>query len=314
MVFILKPLRYIAEGLVAVFAFATVPLLPRRALLVLAGGLGEMAFCCLRRDRRVALANLDAAYRDTLDGEAKRRVARASFRMYARFFLDLFWFSFRGDTRVRKYFTFDRSFDAYSRTRPAVVVTCHLGNWEMLGQALAVRGEPALSVAAPMRNPFVQFLFGLSRRATARPVVAKQGVIRALLRALRRGERVALLLDQNTVPRMGGEFAPFFGLPVPVSKAAAALVARADVPIVFVYCVGERDGGYRAFAREPVRPAAAIERHGGVTQAVTRLVEEAVREHPGEWGWMYKRWRYIPQGHPRDGYPFYALEIEHGNL
>ena len=310
----LKPLRYVAEGILASLAFVTIPILPRRVVVALARGLGTAAFRCSGRLRRIALANLDTAYRDTLDAEQKRRVALASFRMYARFFLDLFWFSFRGESRVRRYFKFDPSFEAYWNTKPAIVLTCHLGNWEILGQALAARGEPALSVAAPVKNPFVQFLLGSSRRATARPVVVKQGVVRYLLRALRDGERIALLLDQNTVPRVGGEFTPFFGLPVPVSKTAAALAGRTDAPIVFVYCIGEQDGSYRAFAQAPLSAGEAVDRHGDVTSAITHLVEEAVRAHPGEWGWMYKRWKYIPRGQPGDGYPFYSLEIEPGNL
>jgi KDO2-lipid IV(A) lauroyltransferase len=310
----LKSLRYIAEGILAILAIVTVPLLPRRALVAVARGLGRVAFRCAGRLRRIAVANLDAAYGDTLNNEQKQRIALSAFRMYARFFLDLFWFSFRAESRVRRFFRFDASFEPYWKTKPAIVLTCHLGNWEMLGQALAIRGEPALSVAAPMKNPFVQFLLGLSRRATSRPVVGKQGVVRYLLRALRKDERVALLLDQNTMPRVGGEFTPFFGLPVPVSKTAAALAARTDAPIIFVYCIGEEDGGYRAFARPPLTENEAIERYGDVTSAVTRLAEDAVRAHPGEWGWMYKRWKYIPRGKPRDGYPFYALEIEPGNL
>jgi len=310
----LKPLRYVLEGVLASLAFVTVPLLPRRAVLSLARGLGDAAFRLAGPLRRIALANLDTAFGDSVDAARKRDVARGAFRMYARFFLDLFWFSFRGEARVRQCFRFDPSFDAHWRTKPAVVVTCHLGNWEMLGQVLAARGEPALSVAAPVRNPFVNWMLRSSRRAAARPIVEKHRMVRRLVRALRAGDRVALLLDQNTVPRVGGTFTPFFGLPVPVSKAAAALAARTDAPIVFVYCVAEEGGVYRAHALPPLTAAEAGERYGGVTEAVTRFIEDAVRAHPGEWGWMYKRWKYIPRGYPRKGYPFYALEIEDGNL
>ena len=132
--------------------------------------------------------------------------------------------------------------------------------------------------------------------------------MRRLLRELRAGAGTAMLLDQNTLPRDGGVFVPFFGLPVPISRAAVRLAARSGASIVPVFSVPEPDGTYRGYALEPV-PVPRDADEDGMTAELAKMMEEQIRKHPGHWLWMYRRWKLVPEGHAGDGFPWYSRPI-----
>ena len=132
-----------------------------------------------------------------------------------------------------------------------------------------------------------------------------------MLRHLRRGGKVAMLLDQNIKPEDGGTFVPFFGLPVPVSMAGAALALRLRCPITSGYLLPEDDGTYHAISGEGVAPEDLPAGHdepavGELTRRITGISETAVRNHPSLWLWSYKRWKHVPPDAPAERYPFYS--------
>ena len=296
--------RTALEALGLYAALAVVPCLPRAGVVGLARLLGRAAFVLSPGLRRVALANLDVAYGDTLTGEAKQRVARESFRSVALVALDFFWFSRFTERRLARYVTFDPSFDAYFEAAPVIAVTGHLGNWEVLGLATAARGGLLVSVAAPLGRTADRVITRLRER-TGQRVVMKRGAVRALLAELRRKGRVGILMDQNTLPRDGGAFADFFGLPVLVSKSVGALAARTGADVCLAFCLPE-GRRYRACAVPLGQGGDGPGVPGEMTRAMLDGMQRMIREHPGKWLWMYKRWKYVPPGRDRHGYPFYA--------
>ncbi len=283
-------------------------------MLGLARRLGAAAFRVARRDRRIALANLDLAYGEMLSAAEKLDIARGSFMAMARTLLDVLWLSRDGATRLRQWVRIPESLLArLSSGRPHILVTAHLGNWEALGQALTLAGVPLMSVAAPLANPAVDRLFLRLRERTGQIIVPREGAVRPLLRHLKQNGKVALLLDQNTKPKEGGVFADFFGRPVPVSAAPAVLALRTGAEICFGYALPLDDGAYEARLTGVIEPAKSAgtptpEAVEALTRRIVALTEEAVRRNPRLWLWSYKRWKYIAPGRSREEYPFYAHE------
>jgi len=298
----------VGEACLVGLALLIIPPLPRPVVVRLSRWLGALGFRLSRRDRRLALANLDVAFGDRLSDAEKTAIARESFRTFALVVLDLFWFQMFSRARLARWVAFDASMDAYFPPGPTVAVTAHFGNWEVMGLATAARGAPPVSVAAPLNNPVVGRLLTRGRRGTGQAVVGKHGAVRALLRALRGGGKVALLIDQNTLPAEGGRFVEFFGLPVPMSAAAARLSRHTQSDILPAFCVPDEGGGYRACALPPYRPAGNDEREA--TQRLAALLEDVIRADPGHWLWMYKRWKYVPPDGVRERYPFYAQPVD----
>ncbi|MFC1452481.1 lysophospholipid acyltransferase family protein [Verrucomicrobiota bacterium] len=300
---LVKKARRVGESVLLGLGFLLIPFLTRRMVVGLSVAFGRLAFRVSRKLRDVALANLRLAFGSELSDTDRARIARESFEIMSLVVLDLLWFSFFSRRRLTAYVEFDPSFHHYFDTRPAIAVTGHFGNWEIMGQAGALRGHPCVTPAAPIKNKFVDKVIRRRRGATGLELTSQRGAVRAMLRTLRDGGRTALIMDQNTLPEQGGEFVQFFGRPVPVSGAAGLLSKHTGADIVFVYCILEPGGRYCLHAT-PVRRQEAGET--GVTQRITAMLEDVIRERPGHWLWMYKRWKYVPDGVPADGYPFYA--------
>lgn len=305
-----RRIRQIVESLLVCLGLSVLPLFPRSWILNLSKRLGNAAFRLCPSLQKRAIANLDVAFGPTLSAAEKEKIAKASFRIFSIVILDLFWFSMFSKKRIETYVKFDPSFNFYFNTAPAVVVTGHLGNWEVLGQAMALHGDPCVSVAAPLANPFVDQILNRLRRATGQQIAEKKGAIRTLIKVLKKGGRTALLMDQNTLPSNGGQFVDFFGLSVPISKAVSALLKRTEADIVFIFCIADNEGGYTAYALPPYKVHGKEVSVDEVTQTVAGILEREIRKYPGQWLWMYKRWKYIPPGTSPEGYPFYAKEYQ----
>ena len=288
-----------------------IPALPRCGVLLLARALAAGAWLVARRERSVGLANLDVAFGGTKTAAEKRAILRESFRTFALMMLDIFWFSKDIERRVARWVEQEASMEPLWQPRATVGITAHLGNWELLGQTVAMRGYPLASVVAPLANPTVDELFRRVRGTSGQDVIPQQGAVRQLLRALRAGGKIAILLDQNTLPGEGGVFVPFFGLPVPVSAAGALLGLKTGALFFFGFCLAQPDGHYRCISTGSFTPpaddsSAALEQ---LTRRIAAELEQVVRAHPGQWLWSYKRWKYIAPGTEPARYPFYAKPL-----
>lgn len=289
-------------------AFALVGRLPRPAVLFLAHALGTLGYLVSPGLRRIGRANLDLAFGASIPIREKKRILRRSFQAFALTTLDVFWFARDMKERVRRFVRFERPLAEVLGGGRRICLTGHFGNWEILGQAVVLSGYPLTSVAMPLKNPAVDERFNRFRQAAGQAIVPRQGAVRALIRTLRAGGNVALLLDQNTPPSEGGVFVDFFGRPVAVSAAGAVLASRTGAPVAFGFALPERQGYLVRLppGLPPTRPGTPENEVQQWTQRITRLYEDEIRRRPECWVWTYKRWKYIRPGDDPQHYPFYA--------
>ena len=291
------------------FALAVVPRLPRRVVVGLARFAGRAACLLARRDRRIALANLRLAFGEALDDRQRARIVRACFERFALTALDYLWFSRDTRRRLARYVTFDESLARWIRHGgPWIAVTAHFGNWELLGKYSAMQGLTLASVAKPVRNRDIDERVNAFRETMGQVVVPRQGALRTLMRVLKKEQGVvALVLDQDTRVEEGGVFVPFFGVPAPVSNAAALLALRLGVPVVPAFCRAEPGGYYRGYAHAALMPEDfAADDEKALTVRITAGIEAEIRAAPDQWLWMYKRWKRRQPGVDPARYPFYA--------
>ena len=292
-------------------ALRWVPGWSRSTVLRWARVLGWLGYGFTPNLKRVALANLDIAYGDTLSAAEKRRIIKHSCQLFALVLLDIFWFARDTEARIANYVEFDPALSELFQKKAHMCITAHLGNWELLGHAVSVRGNPLSSVAAPLVNPAVDEYLLQMRKVSGQQVIPKAGAIRTMLRTLKQDGKIGLLLDQNTRPDEGGLFVDFFGLPVPISDAGASLALKTNADILFGFCIPRWDGHYYVhgapkialadYPAESERPSVA-----GITQTIADRIQDAIRAHPEAWLWMYKRWKYPAPGIALSRYPFYA--------
>jgi KDO2-lipid IV(A) lauroyltransferase len=312
-----KPTRKRIEVWLARLGLVVIPRLPRRALVGMARVLGGLASLVPGRARTVGLANLDVAFGDSIDARGKRAILRQSFRTFTLLLLDTFWFTRDSKQRIARWVVFAPDAERIFVKHRQVCVTGHFGNWEIIGQAVALRGYPLMSVATPLANPAIDDLFNRMRKTTGQVVVPKRGAIRRLLGFLKDGGKVALLLDQNTRQSDGGVFMDFFGLPALVSPAGASLARRTRSEILLGFCLPRPDGTYLAEFPRTIDSSALPGEDMKVSVArlnreILAAIEERIRLHPGMWLWMYKRWKHREPGTSRDRYPAYTGELAGG--
>lgn len=314
----LRTLRRPIEYVLARLARAILPRCSRRFILRLARILGGLAYIVIGRQRNVAMANLALVLPEQTPLQHRRHL-RTSLESFVLAMLDTFWLARHTQTRIQELVRFDPTFaQAIFRPGAQICLTAHMGNWEVLGLSVSQRGFPLTSVTAPLKNPWVDHIFTELRNLTGQRTVSKQGAVRALLKTLRGGGQIALVLDQNTKPVQGGLFVDFFGLKAPFSSAAALLALRTGAPMVIGACVPDGQGGYVTppikhidYTGLPENEAAAVLE---LTQRIARGLEELIRAYPSYWLWTYKRWKIRPDDANPADYPFYTRALRPGDL
>ncbi len=285
-----------------------VPRLPRRAVLGLAWLGGHIGFCFDHVGRRIGLANLDVAFGSTKTAAEKKAILQAAYITMARTFLDVIWFGTRSEERLIRYVHIDDSMQPIFREKNQICVGAHFGNWEVVGQFMALRGFPLHSIAMPVKNPEVNRLLIARREVTGQKIIPREGALRKLFAILRAGGKTAFLVDQNTHESEGGIWADYFGLPVPVTPAPAALAAKTGSEIFIAFCAPQRGGHYRVYVTDTIPPPenASTETTRLLTQQMLAAIEREVRAHPEYWLWMYKRWLSKKPSEHSERYPFYS--------
>ena len=294
--------------------------LPHCAIRLMAR-IGGVAMYATPALRRLVLANIATALPEV--PEARRRwIARESFRHLALNMLEFLWLEGK-PKRVRRCYPeisaeiLEWIVACRERGERIIFVTPHLGSWECSGMVVPYyAGLRLAAVAKPIRNVFLNRRFTRWREASAGlHVIFSRGAIRAAISALRRGDSVGLLTDQNTKEREGGVFLDFFGLPVACTTSPALLKRYCDahgIPTRILFGCSVREGAdEKLVARSRVleKPFSEYDDDREVIRELIRYSEEMIRAYPEQYLWLYRRFQYIPEGTSeelRRRYPYYA--------
>lgn len=264
----------------------------------LGAGLGMLAWAIDARHRRVALDNLRTAFPDW--SEARRRgLVRAVFRQVGRTAFEILWSSRLDEDTAPATGPLEGSSElaaALEEGRGALLTSAHFGNWELLAMRLGLAGFRLNVITRRLEDPELEALLAGLRTRTGNRVIHKDEAVRESLKALDRGEVVAIVVDQNTL-RSQATFVPFFGRPAATTRLLARLHLRTGAPVVPTFAMPREGGGYRFLVEAPL-PAVERDDPDGVhrvTTLITRRIEERVRECPEAWLWIHDRWRTRPE-------------------
>ncbi len=284
-------------------AFAAVlGLLSWRAATNLAGHIGTLFYAPLGIRRRVAEKQIAAAFPELPSREVKR-VARESYRHLGRVAAETALLS-RLDTKgVLEHFAGADGLELIEKQvaekHGAIVLTGHLGNWELAGAMVAAHGMPIDVVVRLMGNPLFDAFLTRTRARLGMTVVRDRDSVRQTPRALRAGRVIAFLADQSGL-HIASSFIDFFGRPAKTPRGPAVFALRLNAPLYFGACIRQPDGRYRIHVREII-----VERTGDTDNDVdailneySRLLEQHVREAPEQYFWQHRRWKRQPADTP----------------
>ena len=284
------------------FLATAVGALPVPAAAWLGRRLGDVAYATLGRRRRLALANLTQAFPD-LPPAARRGIARRSFQHLGMAVGEGCFVLHRPLARVTEQIRvsgLDHVRTALDRDGRGLVLSAHLGNWELLTLAPALTGLPLTVVARALDLPSLHAWADRLRRTTGVEVIDKRHALRPVLEALKRGRLVGVLLDQNA-SRREGVFVPFFGRLASTSRSIAVLALRTRTPIIPVFARRLAPGRHE-ITIHPELPLPTAGDEGAIrtlTASCTAAIEAAIRATPDQWLWCHDRWRTRPPGEGR---------------
>jgi KDO2-lipid IV(A) lauroyltransferase len=242
--------------------------------------------------RRITLDNLRRAYAGEKGEEEVRALARRVYEDLGTTVAEIL----HGPRRIR-----GRAFRKWFRVEmhpetravlakgPIIFLGGHLGNWEHIIPGARAGGVEVLTVARPLANPLVdRWVVGM-RHAIGHFSLPKEGALRGLIRTLREGKCVGMLVDQNG--GRGGTLSTFFGRPVSTQAAGVSLARRLGVPFA-IGTIERRAPGFHRFTFG--RPVYVRDDDAGEQEAVdemNRRLESWVRRRPESWMWLHRRWR-----------------------
>jgi KDO2-lipid IV(A) lauroyltransferase len=272
--------------------------LPEPVALGIGELMGWLAGALLRIRVRTVHDNLALVFTDR-DPGWRRRVARASYRHLGREGAATFRLGAASPERIREA-TEVEGLEPLRRAlaagRGAVVVTGHLGNWEIGGAAVAVRGVPVDAVALVQANLLFDRELARTRDRLGMRVIARGAAAREVLRTLRAGRVAALVADQND--RGGGLFVDFLGVPAATFRGPALFALRTGAPLFLGVALrrSRHPQRYRIVLEEVrIEPSGELERDvERLTAAHAEALARWVRVAPDQYFWQHKRWKTRP--------------------
>ncbi len=199
-----------------------------------------------------------------------------------------------GDENVDKYITYDGLSllqEALALDRGVLLLSAHLGFWELGGFVLAEKGIQFDMVAKPLKNPLADRYFGDLRKSFGAEILNSRKGARRILQSLRANRAVGIMLDQHISPP-GSVMVEFFGRKAYTTTAIANMAMKNQIPVVPVFCLRQPDNSYKVWA-EPMLMLTGKGENAVIenTQRLTDIIEAAVRKDVSQWFWMHKRWR-----------------------
>ena len=184
---------------------------------------------------------------------------------------------------------------AHQKGRGVLVLTAHIGNWELIPAVVSLLEYPISIVARPLDlKPLDTFVSKL-RTWHGGKIIPKKFSMRTVLKSLQQGDLVGVLLDQNA-NRRDGVFVDYFGRPTSTTKGFTFLAMKTKAPIVPVFLV-RTNAHYKMWSMPEVPLTESGDRTKDIrvnTQVCTKIIESAVRQYPAQWFWVHRRWRTRP--------------------
>jgi KDO2-lipid IV(A) lauroyltransferase len=176
--------------------------------------------------------------------------------------------------------------------KPALLMTGHFGNWELIFDALRTHTKPITAVYRKANNPLVDELIAKVRRRGVAGLAPKGPAgARILLSGLKEGGHVVMLVDQKL---SSGIEVPLFGRPAATAPAIASFALRLGCPVFPIRVIRLAGAHFRIAIEKPWRFAPGADHAADVLNAMTLInakLESWIRERPDQWLWMHRRWR-----------------------
>jgi len=277
--------------------------LPRPVARSLAAMLARILYALMPKLRKTAEVNLRIAFPDWNEAQRKA-VSRGMARNLGWMAAEFARFPRYSKGNIEQIVELDgheNFLEGQGRGKGVLVLTGHIGAWELSSFAHALYGFPLHFMARPIDNRKLDDLVSRYRCLPGNRPILKNESARVMLKILKESGTIGILADQNTMPEEA-VFVNFFGKTASTTTGIARLALHTGAAVVPGYAVW--DAGIRKY-RLRFEPPVELLRTGDTerdvfenTQRFTKVIEEIIRKYPEQWVWVHGRWNTRPKGEP----------------
>jgi KDO2-lipid IV(A) lauroyltransferase len=296
--FTVKSIRNSLLYYAARFFFGCALLLPRTAGLHLFGAIGSIVFLFPNREKRRTLDHLGLIYGDKWSREKIKSVARKVYVMLGKNMFDAVYLSRASQERFNalvKHDDLSPFREAYGRGNGVIVITAHVGCFEMLLHFFARQGFRSFAVG---RRMFDSRIEGLLRKVRSGEDIEYMGRDEGpvkVVRRLKEGKAFGVLIDQDI--RVESVFADFLGRPAHTPCGPLKIAMKLDIPVVVATTSRQPDNTHYVFLSKPLELADTGDFNRDLVenvQTANDLISETIKCFPDQWVWMHRRWKRQP--------------------
>lgn len=265
--------------------------------------LGNLLYYLAAPQRRIVRRNLQFSHIES-SPQQLQSLSKRIFRHFGITILELLQMTCFSQKELLRYVDLEGKeiiIEALARQKGVVLITAHLGNYEMAWQYVPCYfGRQMAGVAKKMRNVRLDRLIHKMRTRFGNKIIYKKGALPEMMQTLRRGQMVGILMDISR--RFDGVEVNFFGRRATATPAAAMIALRCKSPIIPAFCHRSANGKLIIRVERPIEIQRTKDLRADLqtnTQLITDRIERAVRNYPEQWNWMLKRWKeFYPDLYP----------------
>lgn len=268
--------------------------LPYCFVIFLGKGAGKLYYIIAKKQRLRAEATIKERLGYS-DAEAKKTIHKLC-KNLGMTVMEILYLPVLNKDNIRKYARIEGEeilWEALQKYHGAVLLGCHMDNWEWLGAVVSLHGFPLTAPQKQQPNKMYSVFMNELRRGAGIEIFTRgTAEIFGCARALKKGRILGLIADQDG--GYDGIFVPFFGKMASSPVGPAYFSRKFKVPVIPIFSIRNEDGlGHQVIIEKPIEYVDTGDQKAddyNLTLAYTQKVEEIIKKYPAEWIWFQHRW------------------------
>jgi len=293
--------HYLEFIAVKIFSMIVI-LLPWKVNYWLANRVGELSYIFLAKRRRLTIDNLTQAFKNQYNKEEIRQLAINTFRNFAKSIIEFISLPKINKDNVDNFVSIrglENLDEAKKRGKGIIILSSHLGNWELMAKALTLKGYSLTIMVRRQRNKLVEGLIEQQRNKSKIKTLSHTVAPKEILQILKNNEIIGMIADQD-----GGEkgvFIDFFGQLASTIPSPVVFTKRSGAELIPLFDIRQKDGHHIVIIEPPYQLTTSSNIKKDIldnTQQLSYKLESYIRQYPEQWFWLHNRWATKPKPNP----------------
>jgi KDO2-lipid IV(A) lauroyltransferase len=291
----IKQAKHFCYYIVAIIIGNLFLCIPRRIALVFGLFIGNLIFYFSQKERKKALNNLYIAFGSEKSNEKIQDICHKYFKNLGKGLIEFLQLPKLKPYNLNKLVDIEgkENLDnALKKGKGAIILTAHLGNWELTGASFPLLGYKTSTIVRPEKLNRIDQWVNKRREGTGLKCIGRGSSIKNALQCLKRNELLGILPDVDT--KVDGVFVDFFGKPAYTPRGPVSIAIKTGCDILPAFMIRQKDDRHKLIIEKPIE----LKITGNIeedirynTETFTKIIESYIREYPDQWIWTHNRWK-----------------------